>query len=100
MGGALQTLAEEPFGQWLLVAFSVGLVAYAIYLFILAWFQRIRIWRSQARQKLSLIAHFRISIDFAIAVALPSYCAISLGCSLISKSAAIKLPIEPVTRTV
>lgn len=43
LGGTLQMLAEEPLGQCLLVAISVGLVAYAIYLFILAWYRRIRV---------------------------------------------------------
>lgn len=43
LGGALQELAAEPFGQLLLVALSVGIVAYAIYLFILAWYRQIRI---------------------------------------------------------
>ena len=43
LGGALQTLAEEPFGQWLLVIIAVGLVAYAIHLLILARYRRLRI---------------------------------------------------------
>lgn len=43
LGGALQTLAEEPFGQGLLVAIAVGFVAYAIHLLILARYRRIGI---------------------------------------------------------
>lgn len=43
LGGALQTLAEEPFGRWLLGIIAVGLVAYAIHLLILARYRRIRI---------------------------------------------------------
>lgn len=43
LGGALQTLAEEPFGQWLLIIIAVGLVAYAIHLLILSRYRRIRI---------------------------------------------------------
>lgn len=43
LGGALQTLAQEPFGQWLLVIIAIGLVAYAIHLLILARYRRIRI---------------------------------------------------------
>jgi len=43
LGGALQTLAEETFGQWLLGIIAVGLVAYAIHLLILARYRRISI---------------------------------------------------------
>jgi Domain of Unknown Function (DUF1206) len=43
LGGALQTLAEETFGRWLLGMIAVGLVAYAIHLLILARYRRINI---------------------------------------------------------
>ncbi|WP_317108304.1 DUF1206 domain-containing protein [Chroococcidiopsis sp. SAG 2025] len=43
LGGALQTLAEEPFGRMLLGIIAIGLVAYAIHLLILARYRRIRI---------------------------------------------------------
>ena len=43
LGGALQTLAEEPFGRWLLGIIAIGLVAYAIHLLILSRYRRIRI---------------------------------------------------------
>lgn len=43
LGGALQTLAEEPFSRGLLVVISVGFVAYAIHLLILARYRRIGI---------------------------------------------------------
>jgi len=43
LGGALQTLAQEPFGQSLLVIIAIGLVAYAIHMLILARYRRIRI---------------------------------------------------------
>ena len=41
LGGALQTLAEETFGQWILGVVAVGLVAYAIYMLLLARYRRI-----------------------------------------------------------
>lgn len=41
MVGALQELAEEPFGQWLLGVIAFGLVAYAIHMLILARYYRI-----------------------------------------------------------
>jgi hypothetical protein len=43
LGGALQTLAEEPFGRLLLGIIAIGLVAYAIHLLILSRYRRIRI---------------------------------------------------------
>jgi hypothetical protein len=39
--GALQVLAEEPFGQWLLGIIAFGLVAYAIHMLVLARYYRI-----------------------------------------------------------
>lgn len=41
LGGALQALAEEPLGQWILGVVAVGLVAYAIYMLITARYLRI-----------------------------------------------------------
>lgn len=43
LGGTLQTLAEERFGQGLLSVIALGLIAYAIHLLILARYRRIRI---------------------------------------------------------
>ncbi|RKR07572.1 uncharacterized protein DUF1206 [Kushneria sinocarnis] len=34
LGGALETLAEQPFGPWLLSVVALGLVAYGIYCFV------------------------------------------------------------------
>jgi hypothetical protein len=39
--GALEVLAEEPFGQWLLGVIAFGLVAYAIHMLVLARYYRI-----------------------------------------------------------
>jgi hypothetical protein len=41
LGGALQTLAQEPVGRWILVVVAVGLIAYAIHMLVLAWYRRI-----------------------------------------------------------
>lgn len=41
LGGALQTLREQPFGPWLLGAVALGLVAYGVYEFVLARYRRI-----------------------------------------------------------
>ncbi len=40
LGGALATLAQQPFGPWLLAAVAAGLVAYGIFEFIEARFRR------------------------------------------------------------
>ncbi|WP_136064288.1 DUF1206 domain-containing protein [Modicisalibacter radicis] len=39
LGGALNVLARQPFGPWLLGAVSLGLIAYAIYCFVNARFR-------------------------------------------------------------
>lgn len=39
LGGALNVLAQQPFGPWLLGAVALGLIAYAIYCFINARFR-------------------------------------------------------------
>jgi hypothetical protein len=41
LSGALQVLAEEPLGQWILGAIAVGLVAYAIHMLVIARYRRI-----------------------------------------------------------
>ncbi len=41
LGGALQTLAQEPSGRWILGVVAVGLVAYAIHMLVLARYRRI-----------------------------------------------------------
>jgi hypothetical protein len=43
LGGALQTLLEQPFGPWLLGIVALGLLAHGIYMFILARYRRIRV---------------------------------------------------------
>lgn len=40
LGGALQTLAEQPYGPWLLGAVAFGLIAYALYCLIEARYRR------------------------------------------------------------
>lgn len=42
LAGALQTLREQPFGTWLLVILSIGLLAYAVYDFVQARYRIIR----------------------------------------------------------
>ncbi|MCK2046616.1 DUF1206 domain-containing protein [Chromohalobacter moromii] len=42
LGGVLQTLAEQPYGRWLLGGVSLGLVAYGLYCFINAGYRRTR----------------------------------------------------------
>ena len=42
VGGALQTLQQQPFGPWLLGAVGVGLAAYGIYELVRARYRRIR----------------------------------------------------------
>ncbi|MCB0168372.1 MAG: DUF1206 domain-containing protein [Anaerolineae bacterium] len=41
LGGALQSLAEQPYGPWLLAIVALGLVAHGIYMFILSYYRRI-----------------------------------------------------------
>ena len=41
LGGALTTLAEQPFGLWLLGAVAVGLVAYGAFMLVQARYRRI-----------------------------------------------------------
>ena len=41
ISGALVEVQREPNGQWLLMAISIGLIAYGIYMFLLAWRRRI-----------------------------------------------------------
>lgn len=41
LGGALETLAEEPVGQWILGVVAVGLVAYAFHMLVTARYRRI-----------------------------------------------------------
>ncbi|WP_432414963.1 DUF1206 domain-containing protein [Chromohalobacter israelensis] len=42
LGGVLHTLAEQPYGRWLLGGVSLGLVAYGLYCFINAGYRRTR----------------------------------------------------------
>ena len=41
LGGALETLAHQPFGPYLLCAVALGLVAYGIFMFVTARYRRI-----------------------------------------------------------
>lgn len=41
LGGALQVLGEETFGQWLLGVIAFGLLAYAIHMLVVARYRRI-----------------------------------------------------------
>lgn len=41
LGGALQTLAQQPFGPFLLGAVALGLLAYAAFMFLVARYRRI-----------------------------------------------------------
>lgn len=42
VGGTLQTLAQQPYGPWLLAIVALGLVAHGIYMFILSQYRHIR----------------------------------------------------------
>jgi hypothetical protein len=41
LGGALETLARQPFGPYLLGAVALGLVAYGVFMFVVARYRRI-----------------------------------------------------------
>ena len=41
LGGALQTLAQQPFGAWLLGAVALGLVAYGLFMLSVARYRHI-----------------------------------------------------------
>jgi len=43
LGGALRTVAAQPYGKWLLGITALGLIAYGLYDFILARYRRIRV---------------------------------------------------------
>lgn len=43
LGSALQELAEQPFGPWLLGIVAVGLIAYGIFMGVMARYRRIRL---------------------------------------------------------
>jgi hypothetical protein len=42
LGGALQTLARQPFGPYILGTVALGLVAYGVFMFVMARYRRIR----------------------------------------------------------
>jgi hypothetical protein len=42
LGGALQTLAEQPYGPWLLGLMAIGLIAHGLYMFILMRYRHIQ----------------------------------------------------------
>ncbi len=42
LGGALRTLARQPFGPYLLGAVAVGLVAYGAFMFVMARYRKIK----------------------------------------------------------
>jgi len=42
LGGALQTLAQQPYGPWLLGIVALGLIAHGVYMFIKMRYRRIR----------------------------------------------------------
>ncbi len=41
LGGALQTLARQPFGPYILGTVALGLVAYGAFMFVMARYRRI-----------------------------------------------------------
>jgi Domain of Unknown Function (DUF1206) len=41
LSGALAALEQQPFGPWILGVVALGLVAYGIYMLMLAWYRRI-----------------------------------------------------------
>lgn len=41
LGGALETLAQQPYGPWLLGVVAIGLVAYGIFMMVLARYRRV-----------------------------------------------------------
>ena len=43
LDGALSTLAQQPYGPWLLGIVAIGLIAYGIYMFAQAEYRRIRV---------------------------------------------------------
>nr|HMQ56708.1 DUF1206 domain-containing protein [Anaerolineae bacterium] len=44
LGGALQSLADQPYGPWLLTLVALGLVAHGIYMmFIVSQYRRINV---------------------------------------------------------
>jgi len=43
LGGALATLAQQPHGQWLLGIVALGLIAYAVFMFVQARYRRMLI---------------------------------------------------------
>ena len=47
LGGALQTLAQQPLGRWLLGAVALGLVAYGLFMLSVARYRHIRTGRVQ-----------------------------------------------------
>lgn len=42
LGGALETLARQPFGPYLLGAVAVGLISYGVFMFVMARYRRIQ----------------------------------------------------------
>jgi len=46
LGGALRTLAEQPFGPWLLVAIAIGLAAYGVFQILKAVFPPVTLRRA------------------------------------------------------
>ena len=47
LGGALQTLAQQPLGPWLLGAVALGLVAYGLFMLSVARYRHIPTGRVQ-----------------------------------------------------
>jgi hypothetical protein len=47
LGGALQTLAQQPLGPWLLGAVAIGLVAFGLFMLSVARYRRIPTGRVQ-----------------------------------------------------
>ena len=47
LGGALQTLAKQPLGPWLLGAVALGLVAFGLFMLSVARYRRIPTGRAQ-----------------------------------------------------
>ena len=43
LGGALESLRDEPYGKWLMALTALGLLAFAVYSFIEAWARRIAV---------------------------------------------------------
>lgn len=46
LDGALRTLAEQPFGPWVLGVVAIGLIAYGMYMFVMAFYAKLLRYQS------------------------------------------------------